>query len=65
MMTGGGDGTDRAMPRHSRPRRAGFQVATAFSRQPTEPITASRLAERVQAIVNHLNESNPSPKGTQ
>lgn len=64
MMTGGGDGSDRSMRRRGQARRAGSQVTRAFGGGTTNASASSpsgrvRLTERIQAIIDHLNQHGP------
>jgi hypothetical protein len=64
MMTGGGDGSDRSMSRRGRARRDGSQATRAFGGGATNASASSpsgrvRLTERIQAIINHLNQHGP------
>jgi len=64
MMTSGGEGSDRSMSRHGRARRDGSQVTRAFGGGPTNapassPSGHTRLPEKIQAIINHLNHYGP------
>jgi hypothetical protein len=56
MMTSGGEGTDRSVPRTSRPRR-GFRTARAFSPDSAQP----DLAQVVQRVVDHLGDTPQDP----